>query len=593
MKDDNTGAQSHHDVPVNLGNRRMEWGSDVIAETVRTLDLEYIALVPGASYRGFHDSLVNYLGNSAPRMVVCLHEEHAVAIADGYGKATDRPMAAAIHSNVGLMHASMAIFNAWCGRSPIIIFGATGHVDAHKRRPWIEWLHTSKDQGALIRDYVKWDDQPASPEAAVESVLRGNQVARTLPYGPVYICLDVGLQEAPLARPVQIPPAARFAPPSPPAPSNEVIASVRAALQKAKVPVILMGRMSRDPEAWDRRVKLAEALGATVITSLHNSAAFPSAHPLHILPVCGERPDKADVALINQADLILSLDWLDLAGFLRQCTEESQTQKPIDATVIQVSLDSYLFNGWALFNQALAAVDINVLADPDAFVSALLDTVKDAPMPRRLPAGQRHWMDHERIAPRKSDVGPLTKLDIARAYMKASEGREITVTRTCLGWPGIASNFTHPLDYLGKDAGGAVGNGPGHTVGIALALKDSGRIVLGILGDGDYLMGVSALWSAARMRLPMMIVVANNNSYFNDEVHQERMAVQRDRPVENKWIGQRIDDPAPDICGFARAQGFEAESVATYADLERGFARGLEIAAAGGRFVLEVNIVGG
>ena len=187
------------DRPQNLGKPQMKWGSDVVAEITRRLNLKYIALVPGASYRGFHDSIVNYLGNRNPQMVICLHEEHAVSIADGYGKVSEEPMAVALHSNVGLMHASMPIFNAWCDRTPMVIFGATGPVDAHRRRPWIDWIHTSKDQASMIRNYTKWDDQPASPQAAVESVLRANQITRSRPYGPVYICLDAGLQESSLA----------------------------------------------------------------------------------------------------------------------------------------------------------------------------------------------------------------------------------------------------------------------------------------------------------------------------------------------------------------------------------------------------------
>jgi benzoylformate decarboxylase len=183
------------DQPQKLGNPRMGWGSDVVAEVVRRLDLKYIALVPGASYRGFHDSIVNYLGNSNPQMLVCLHEEHAVAIADGYARITEAPMAVALHSNVGLMHGTMPIFNAWCGRSPIVIFGATGPVDADKRRPWIDWIHTAKDQASMIRHYTKWDDQPGSPAAAVESVLRANMIAATRPHGPVYVCLDADMQE--------------------------------------------------------------------------------------------------------------------------------------------------------------------------------------------------------------------------------------------------------------------------------------------------------------------------------------------------------------------------------------------------------------
>src|SRR5689334_8222190 len=171
--------------PVPAGTNAAGFGSDVAAEALRALDVPYIALNPGASFRGFHDSLVNYLGNEKPQMLLCLHEEHAVAIAHGYAKVTGRAMAAAAHSNVGLMHATMALFNAWCDRMPLVLIGATGPMDASERRPWIEWIHTARDQGALVRHYTKWDDQPASPAAAREAILRAGWIAQTAPMGPV------------------------------------------------------------------------------------------------------------------------------------------------------------------------------------------------------------------------------------------------------------------------------------------------------------------------------------------------------------------------------------------------------------------------
>src|SRR5688572_26189564 len=184
---------------VPYGTNAPAFGSDVVADTLSQLDIPYIALNPGASYRGLHDSLVNYLGNEQPQMLLCLHEESAVAIAHGYAKVTGRAMAAAVHSNVGLMHATMAIFNAWCDRMLVLVLGATGPVDATKRRPWIDWIHTAADQGALVRGYTKWDDQPASAGAAYESILRANWIANTAPRGPTYVNLDAGMQEAKLA----------------------------------------------------------------------------------------------------------------------------------------------------------------------------------------------------------------------------------------------------------------------------------------------------------------------------------------------------------------------------------------------------------
>src|SRR6266540_5389079 len=188
--------------PVAGPEQKEIWGSDAIAAMLRALDIPYLALTPGASYRGLHDSIVNYLGNRQPQMLLCLHEESAVAIAQGYAKVTGRAMAVAVHSNVGLFHATMAIFNAWCDRMPVVILGATGPVDAMKRRPWIDWIHTARDQGALVRHYTKWDDQPASPGAAREALLRGWWLANAAPQGPVYINLDAEMQEAPLPQPL-------------------------------------------------------------------------------------------------------------------------------------------------------------------------------------------------------------------------------------------------------------------------------------------------------------------------------------------------------------------------------------------------------
>ena len=175
------GVLSAFDRPVPAGVNAAGFGSDIVADALRATDIPYIALNPGASYRGFHDSLVNYLGNECPQMMLCLHEESAIAIAHGYAKVTGKAMAAAVHSNVGLMHGTMAIFNAWCDRMPMVILGATGPVDAVKRRPWIDSDYTARDQGSLVRGYTKWDDQPASPAAAREAVLRANWIANTAP----------------------------------------------------------------------------------------------------------------------------------------------------------------------------------------------------------------------------------------------------------------------------------------------------------------------------------------------------------------------------------------------------------------------------
>src|SRR5207302_1064544 len=164
-----------------------EYGSDLVAEMIRSLEIPYVSLNPGASYRGIHDSFVNFAGGG-PEIVLCCHEEIAVAVAHGYARATGKPMVAAIHDVVGLQHATMGVYHAWCARLPVIVVGGTGPMAAENRRPNTDWLHTALVQGNAVRDYVKWDDQPASIAAIPESIMRAYRIAMTEPCGPVYLC---------------------------------------------------------------------------------------------------------------------------------------------------------------------------------------------------------------------------------------------------------------------------------------------------------------------------------------------------------------------------------------------------------------------
>jgi len=522
------------------------WGSDAVAECIRALGVPFLALNPGASYRGLHDSLVNHLGNAAPQMLLCLHEEHAVAIAHGYYRAGGRMMGAVLHSNVGLMHATMAIFNAWCDRAPVLVLGATGPVDAAKRRPWIDWIHTAQDQGALVRDFTKWDDQPASVPAAQESLLRAALIANTAPRGPVYVCLDAALQESRLDALPPAPDPGRFAPPSPARPAPEALAQAVRLLDGAARPVILAGRVGRSEAAWADRVALAERLGARVLTDLKQAAAFPTDHPLHAAPPATFL-SPAGVQTLRAADVILSLDWMDLAGTLKAAFGAGR----IAASVIQASVDLHSHRGWSKDHQGLPPVDCNLLAEPDVVVPLLADAVNDRP---RRPDAAVPTSDAAPAAERAPADG-LTMAGLAAVLNDALGGSAACIIRVPLGWSGEYRAFRHPLDYLGADGGGGIGSGPGMAVGAALALRGSGRLPLAVLGDGDFLMGVTALWTATHYRIPLLVVVANNRSFFNDELHQERVARERGRPVENRWIGQRIADPDVDCAGMARAQG--------------------------------------
>jgi thiamine pyrophosphate-dependent acetolactate synthase large subunit-like protein len=524
------------DVPVASPQQENFWGSDAIAAMLRALDIPYLALNPGASYRGLHDSIVNYLGNERPQMLLCLHEEAAVAIAHGYAKASGRMMGVVLHSNVGLMHGSMAIFNAWCDRVPMLILGATGPWDAARRRPWIDWIHTASDQGALVRDYTKWDNQPASVPAAYEALLRAAQMAETAPRGPTYVNLDAALQESKIGALPPLPDVTRYR--SPPAvfPSKETVQAAAQILSAAKSPAILAGRVGRSEAAWKARIALAEKLQARVFTDIKTPAAFPTDHALHAAPPA----TFPDGKLLREADVVLSLDWVDTAGTLKAAWGDS----PIGAKVIRVSVDAHLHRGWSTDYQGLPPSDVYMMCEPDVAVPLLLEAVRSRPAAvspkKEIPSG-------------KDEVVSIRTL--AKAFNELTAGVDVCLSKLPLGWNGAYRHFRHPLDYLGADGGGGVGAGPGLTVGAALALKDSGRMVAGIMGDGDYLMGVTALWTATHYRLPCLILVANNRSFYNDEMHQERVARERGRPVENKWIGQRIDEPDIDLAAMARAQG--------------------------------------
>ncbi|HKS85115.1 MAG TPA: thiamine pyrophosphate-binding protein [Pseudolabrys sp.] len=527
------------DRPVSAGVNAAGFGSDVVADALRATDIPYIALNPGASYRGLHDSLVNYLGNERPQMLLCLHEESAVAIAHGYAKVTGKAMAAAVHSNVGLMHATMAIFNAWCDRMPMVILGATGPVDAVKRRPWIDWIHTARDQGALVRGYTKWDDQPASPVAAREAVLRANWIANTAPRGPTYVNLDAGMQEEKLAEAVATIDVERFMPQVKGAADSGAVQAAASLLGSARRPVMLAGRASRSVEAWDKRVRLAERLNARVVTDLKIAASFPTSHHLHAGAPGGTVLAAEAAEAIGAADVIVSLDWLDLAGLLKAVGN-------VTGKIIQVSVDHRLHNGWSMDYQGLPPVDLFVDCEPDVVVPQLLAALgpgpaRAAPAPAKefpRPAGDRLTVDH-----------------LAAVLREAVAGRPASLTHVSLSWNGANWHFDHPLDYLGSDGGGGVGGGPGISVGAALALKGGGRLPIAVCGDGDFLMGVTALWTAAHYRIPLLVVIANNRSFFNDELHQERVARMRNRPIENRWIGQRISQPDIDLAAMARAQG--------------------------------------
>src|SRR5262249_55783809 len=231
---------------------------------------------------------------------------------------------------------------------------------------------------------------------------------------------------------------------------------------------------------------------------------------------------------------------------------------PPPARIIQVSLDHLVHNGWSMDYQGLPPVDLLLAAQPDAAIPALLAALGAAVTERPAAAAPP--------APRPLTGERITVDDLAAALRRAVGTRAVTLTHLPLGWNGASWPFRHPLDYIGAEGGAGIGSGPGVSVGAALALRDSGRLPVAVCGDGDFLMGVTAIWTGGHYRIPLLSVAANNRSFYNDEVHQERVARMRARPVENKWIGQRIDDPDVDLAAMGRAQGAIGFGPVTRAD---------------------------
>ncbi|MGE0799957.1 MAG: thiamine pyrophosphate-binding protein [Lautropia sp.] len=563
------------------------WGSDYLARLMRCLGLEYIALTPGSSFRGIHDSLVNHLGNHAPEILTTLHEEHAVAIAHGYAKVTGKPMGAFLHANVGLMHGAMAIFNAWCDRVPMLVFGATGPVDGARRRPWIDWLHTTKDQASMVRSFLKWDGEPASLAAARDDMLRAYRIASTPPCGPTYLCFDSELQEAWFDALPGFPSVERYDPPTPSVPAPALVADLAQRLLAARAPVILAGRVSRKEDDWARRVALAEHLGAKVITDFKVPGAFPTWHPLHTAPA-GYALDRRAIEVLKAADLILSLDWLDLAGTLHTAFG---TAEP-GAYLVQVSLDESLHQGVGGEQQAAAPADAYAMCCPDAFTGCLLSELRRRSKPAMAAQARAAATGTGERVPGTGDphAGEMSVSAFASQMSEFLERqRPACLVRTNLGWPGDAHVLDHPLDYLGYDGGGGVGSGPGMAVGAALALRGESRLPVAVLGDGDFLMGATALWTAVNYRIPLLVVVANNRSFYNDEIHQERVALLRGRPVENKGIGQRIE--GIDIAALAHSMGAEGFGpVSSAAELQTALDEALARVRAGGVAVIDALV---
>ena len=536
-------------------------------DMLRLLGIEYAALLPGSTFRGIHDSAVNYTANRGPELILCNHEMITVSLARGYYRATGRPMAAMLHNVVGLLNASMTIYDAWCDRAPVVILGGTCPLI----RPGVAGLWTGNTPPTCRVDWCA--NSPSGTISLVpsqtfrESLLRAYRIAVTEPAGPVYVCFDVGLQEQRLTSPVALPEIARYRPAPPAAPDRNQIKEVARLLVDAAMPVCLADRFGTHPGAVERLVELAELL-AMPIVSLGGRTSFPSPHAYDFY---GDQS-----RLLPEADVILGLDVLDLDGALRARSSATARSRGAPASrpqkVIHLSLDELLHRGGTADYQPLPAIDVPMLVRSDVALPFILDECRAQLQgsARQRVEERRQWLAsrQDELRLRRSQlvqtrlaVAGISETRLMVAIWEAVKNFPFVFTydheRLRQAAPGVAT-LSGPQVYFGYGGGAAVGAGPGVAVGAALALKGTGKLPVAVLGDGEMLASIQALWTAAHHRIPGLWIVDNNRSYSNDELHQHGVAVERDRPIENRGIAVRIEDPAPDFAALARGCGIDA-----------------------------------
>ena len=565
-----------------------EFGSDIVVNLLRAFGIEYAAINPGATFRGIHDSLVNYGGNQHPELILCCHEEIAVSLAHGYAKAAGKPMAAVVHNIVGLQHASMAIFNAFCDRAPILVLGGTGPMDTTRRRPWIDWIHTALVQGNLVRDYVKWDDQPASVAAIPEAFARAYRIAMTEPKGPVYLCFDAELQEGRLDRPIPLPDPARFAPASPPQAEARVLEEAARLLCEAEAPVILVESLVPYPRTLAALQQLAELLAAPVIDlgdEYRGRSCFPNTHPLDL--------SGAKREMIREADVILALDVQDFLGALAEVDRTTREVRPVSdrpTTIIGISLNDYAIRSWAQTYLSLVPLDLPITADASVVLPLLVNIMEErlkrnpraamrqtrfAKLRTRHEALRREWLETVEAQGLKR---PIAYSMLAATVWETIKDEDwILANGTAKGWAKRVWEWK-PERFFGGSGGAGLGYGLGASLGVALALRDSGKVCVNLQPDGDFLYVTSGLYTAAHHQIPLLTVMCNNRSYYNDEEHQEVMAKVRGRSVESKVVGIRIEHPAPDFAKIAQGFGVYAEGpIAEPQDLGPALKRALKV----------------
>lgn len=533
------------------------YGSDLIVDLLKAFDIEYTSMNPGSTFRGLHESIVNYGENHRPELIECCHEEVAVQIAHGYARATGKPMAAIVHDVVGLLHSSMAVYYAYLDKVPIMVLGATGPMDVTKRRPRTDWIHTALVQGNLVRDYMKWDDQPNNIQSVPESLIRAYRTAMTEPKGPVYVCFDVLIQEEPLSQSIPLPDVTKFMPPSPMQADLDTLEKAAKKIVGAEFPIVLADTLGRSSRAVGELLSLAETL-ALPVADLGGSFNFPNTHYL----------DITDTNALSNADLVLALDVPNLHGALTKVdsvTREARYVARDGTSIIQIGLTDLRIRGLVLDFYRLEPVELSIAGDTSIVLPKLRELCSRFLTPsdrgrlheRMEKARKMHdearkqWWEEAR---RGWDSKPMSTARLAAEVWDVIKTEDWVLTPNTLGgWARKLWEWDKPYRYTGRGWGTATNIGI--SLGIALAHRNSGRLVVNLQPDGDLLYDASALWTAAHHKIPMLVAMHNNKGYWNDWEHQINISKVRGRTTETAHIGVELNHPAVDFAKLAQSMG--------------------------------------
>jgi thiamine pyrophosphate-dependent acetolactate synthase large subunit-like protein len=546
-------------------------GSDYMIDVLKALDFDYVAVNPGSAFEGLHESIINHGGNRKPEILTVLHEEAGAAMAHGYAKAAGKPMMTLMHGTVGLLHASMGLFQAWCDRVPV--FGIVGH--ARNPTSAVNRPHSAQDMGAIVRDFVKMDDEPTDLDVFANIAMRAYTIGRTPPMGPTLLVVDSELQEAPVPDPSKLT-VPRLSMPSIPQGDSGAVQEAARLLAAAERPLIRTGKLGRTSAGWDRIIELAELLQAPVDVGGYGSwQDFPSWHALYGSGGPDYRPD-----------VILGLELNDMTASVRGV-------RAVGGKTISICSE-YLSQGHNIHDFGnYSEVDVAIAADGEATLPALIEEVRRQSGGNaargRTARGAQVAAAHKAIREREIDDARYgwNGSPISVPRMVAELGRQIQNDDWAIvsghqftgQWQRRLLNHDKFYRYNGDCGGFGIGYDTPASVGGALAHREHGRLSIGIVGDGDFnFVGAGALWTAAHHKIPLLLIIHNNRAYHAEVMLVQRTAARRGRGNANVDIGNVIRDPAPDYAKIAQgfgvyAEGPIADPSALAPALERALAR--------------------